>query len=251
MLQEMHFTPNRGLSTFVGVLVFSLTLSALFSVGLVPNYLDGTVAERTDTEVLPNAEGKLALADVPQLGDEPMLQPVSVLEREARKLRNENSSSVLALDPFNPSQIIIKDVAIDVPVLNPSETSVKALDDALLRGVVRYPLSTRLNEEGNMFIFGHSSHLPVVKNKMFKAFNGIAALNEGDRIILRGKNSEGREEEHIYIVKSIRKADAKDEFINLSNRSGKRLTLSTCDSFGAKTSRIVVEAEFFSSYSVQ
>ncbi len=245
---------NTVATTSVATLLFVLSLSALNSVGLVPDYVDGTGTFALDSgtstpiEALPDAEGRLALNDIPRLGDEVVLKPVvapAVVPGTAPEpvVVAPLAQPVHVAAPIEPERIVIHGLNIDLPVSNPQTTDVAALDHALLTSVVRYPLSAELNQDGNVFIFGHSSHLPVVKNQMFKAFNEIEKLNKGDTIKLIGKN-----ESHIYRVTSVKQVDAKDALIDLSPEKGKRLTLSTCDSFGGKSSRWVVEAEFVGAY---
>jgi len=234
---------NRA-TMLAGVLMFGLSLSALYSVGLVPDYVDGTGTFAKDdspkvTQALPDENDQLALADIPRLGDEPVLQPMSALEAAAAELRAEMGDTTSAVEPVLPTRIVINNVSIDLPVLNPESTSVEVLDEELHSGVVRYPLSAELNEDGNIFIFGHSSHLPVVHNQMYKAFNDIETLKVGDTIKLIGSG-----ETHLYHVTSVRQTTADEALIDLSKNGTRRLTLSTCDSFGGKSSRWVVEAEW-------
>lgn len=218
---------NRiGPATAVAVVVFFLTLSALNSIGFVPSYIDGINPHSfTPVEERLGAENNLALSDLPQLGNSRPYAPVS---HEA---------------PIKPERIVAHTIGLDLPVLNPEQTSISVLDEALLHGTVRYPLSAELNQEGNLFIFGHSSSLPIIKNQMFKAFNHISALREGDMIKLIGNGKS-----YMYRVREVRRADANEELIDLSRKAGRQLTLSTCDSFGGKSSRFVVTADFVSSY---
>jgi len=104
---------------------------------------------------------------------------------------------------------------------------------------VRYVDSARLGEKGNVLIFAHTSHLPVVKNQMYKAFNRVPELSPGDTITVQG---EGRS--YVYSVKSVRKANAEDAIIDLSPTLGKKLTLVTCDTLTSKSSRFILEADF-------
>ncbi len=240
---------NTVATTSVATLLFVLSLSALNSVGLVPDYVDGTGTFALDTgtttpvDALPDSEGRLALNDIPRLGDEVVLTPIVAATPSTPVVIAPLAQPVQVVAPIEPERIVIHGLSIDLPVSNPQTTDVAALDQALLTSVVRYPLSAELNQDGNVFIFGHSSHLPVVKNQMFKAFNEIEKLNKGDTIKLIGKG-----ESHIYRVTSVKQVDAKDALIDLSPEKGKRLTLSTCDSFGGKSSRWVVEAEFVGAY---
>jgi LPXTG-site transpeptidase (sortase) family protein len=208
----------------VATVMFFLTLSALASIGFVPAYIDGIYPVENDTliyeseqTVNDNADEQVALSSLPQLGEQEAL--------------------------IQPERVVIHSIGVDLPILNPTDTDVEILDEELLKGVVRYPTSGELNQDGNMFVFGHSSRVSVVKNQMYRAFNRIGELRGGDTIKIMGDG-----EAHIYRVNSVRSADASEALIDLSPTDGRKLTLSTCDSFTSKTSRIIVEASFIGSY---
>ncbi len=136
-----------------------------------------------------------------------------------------------------PLSIKIPKVNINSQIYNPENNDVKLLDNLLLKGVVRYPGSGLLGGEGNVFLFAHSTGIKIVNNQAFKAFNGLKNLKEGDSIsVFSDKN------EYIYKVISIKLVGADKELVEF-NTNGKKLTLSTCNTFGAKIERYVVEAE--------
>ena len=124
----------------------------------------------------------------------------------------------------------------EVTVLNPASRDIEDLDEALLEGVVRHPDSADFEHEGNIFILGHSSYLPNVLNHNFQAFNGIQELTWGDRIRLQSEDTE-----YVYRVERVFQAAAADVIVPFTPGEA-RLTLSTCDSFGSKDDRFVVEA---------
>lgn len=137
-----------------------------------------------------------------------------------------------------PQRIIIDSIGVDAVINNPVSQDIEVLDEALLSGVVRYPGSGNLEDHTNMFLFGHSSHLPVVNNELFRVFNDLSKLEAGDVIRVQSEGFEYR-----YQVSSIELVDATEAWVELSNRE-KKLTLSTCNSFGALTDRFVVEADY-------
>lgn len=143
-----------------------------------------------------------------------------------------------------PVTIEIKKIGLAVSIANPTTTDIGALDALLLKGAVRYPTSAKLGEKGNMVVFGHSSYLPVVRNQAFKAFNGIQKLAAEDVITVYSATTA-----YTYRVKSVTKESAENDSIPLSV-SGRMLTLATCDSFGEKSDRFVVVAEFVESHSI-
>lgn len=142
--------------------------------------------------------------------------------------------TVTAIEPVN---IIFDSLGKkEMKVLNPKTRDIASLDHALLSGVVRHPDSADFENAGNIFILGHSSYLPNVMNKNFQAFNGIQKLVWGDTIRLQSEDME-----YIYRVQKVYQAKTSD--VTVPETPGKAmLTLATCNSFGTKDDRFVVEA---------
>jgi LPXTG-site transpeptidase (sortase) family protein len=140
-----------------------------------------------------------------------------------------------------PKTLTIDALGRTVTVLNPASRSVASLDTALQSGVVRHPDSAELGQNGNIFILGHSSYLPVVHNKNYQAFNGIQNLKWGDTIHVDSATTE-----YVYRVEKVYKAKATALVIPIAG-AGKHLTLATCNSFGTTDDRYIVEAGLVSS----
>lgn len=143
-----------------------------------------------------------------------------------------------------PVRVTAKAIGLDETVANPESTEVAVLDEALLKGAVRYPTSAQLGVDGTVLLFGHSSYLPIVRNQNYKAFNGIQKLKEGDAVSVYSATAEYR-----YTVTGVRLANASEDVVELPS-NGKYLTLITCDSFGTKSDRFVVTAEFAGAYAL-
>lgn len=190
------------------MLMFGLTLSAADSVGFVPCQIDNTC-------------DSVALSSLPQLG----------VEGSAP----QNSQGVL------PVEIEIPSVGIDLPVQNPTTTDVDTLDALLNQGPARYVDSAELGVQGNVLIFAHSSHLPIVNDGMFKAFNQIPNVNPGASITLVGADGK----DYLYSVDSVVKATTDDgTTINLDPSQGEKLTLVTCDTLTGTSARFILTAHF-------
>ncbi len=210
--------------------IFAGSLALLNLGGYVPYYVDGTPPTVSDVYI-PGEEN----IDTPVA---PLTEPVP----------EDVSGEPVELPPeligYLPEKIIIPSLNKTITVASPQSRDVAVLDKALLKAVVRYPGSGLLGKEGNIFIFGHSTGYRTVNNQMFKAFNGIQNLEKGSVIELYGQGKI-----HVYQVTSVTRADANDALVDLRVSPGERkLTLSTCDSFGKKSSRFVVEAEFLSEF---
>ncbi len=159
---------------------------------------------------------------------------------------NATTSEVVASEPTAPAvsdeaalpvTMVIDRLDRELPILNPQSRSIADLDAALLEGVVRHPDSATFAEDGNIFVLGHSSYLPQVRNPFFQAFNGIQKLEWGDTIRLYSVDTE-----YVYEVERVYEAKASQLEVPIAF-TGKRLTIATCDSFGSKDDRFVVEAK--------
>ena len=200
------------------IVIFFLTLSAADSVGLVPDYLDGTAPSTNEI-----SDANLPLSDLPELGDTQLTA----------------DTDLVATKKILPTRIQIDAIGLDLGVQNPGTRDIAKLDSLLVKGPARYVDSAMLGNPGNMIIFAHSSHLPVVHNQMFKAFNRIPELKAGDTITLHGDDGIA----YLYSVTDIKKADAGDTTIDLSASLGTKLTLVTCDTLTGKSARYVLSAD--------
>lgn len=166
------------------------------------------------------------------------MRPIDVFE-EAVVIETVTDANTLTEEqPLEfPQSMYIKKLDRTIDVLNPVSRTVSDLDQALLSGTVRHPDSAQLGQNGNVFILGHSSHLPQVFNQNFKAFNGIEELEWGDLIEVTGEDFV-----YVYRVDSVYEAKANDATVIPINTEDRRLTLATCDSFGSIDDRFIVEA---------
>ncbi len=181
----------------VFLLVFFLFSVALFAIDFVPeapvtstpdvtlssSTVPAPVALAAETQVVAPTQGQVVPKTAPAL-------PTAAAGVEA------------------PRRVKIASVGIDTNVVNPASTDIKALDDALMKGAVRYPGSALLNENAGVFIFGHQSRLPVVKNKAFKAFANLQNVKQGEEVQVYSDSTV-----YTYRVVSITHASVNDALI--------------------------------------
>ncbi len=211
---------RRWTFLWVFFLVFSLSYGLLFAFDFLPEPKSAELTENSDTldsEVTPVVE---EITPLPDVSDEIRI--------------NEQGLQSGAL---MPESLTIPSLDRTVPVLNPVSRSVADLDNALLSGLVRHPDSAILNQNGNIFILGHSSYLPNVLNRNFQAFNGIQNLVWGDTLIIKAEGTE-----YIYQVTKVYEAKASNLVVPIAGDK-KKLTLATCNSFGSTDDRYIVEAD--------
>lgn len=157
----------------------------------------------------------------------------------------ESVAIVPPAQPEEPMRVAAKAVGVDTPVSNPSSSDVDILDAALLKGAVRYPASALLGQEGTVVLLGHSSSLPIVQNRAYKAFNDVQKLEVGEIISVYSGLIEYR-----YAVTGVRLANIDTDTVALQSE-GKHLALITCDLRDkSKKARFIVEADFVGAYAI-
>jgi len=174
--------------------------------------------------LLPDTSAPVAIVGTPRVSlSARMLSPVATIEL--------------------PTKIEIIKIGLSATIENPMTTNIEILDQGLLKGAVRYPTSAKLGETGNMVLFGHSSYLPIVGNQAYKTFNGIQKLITGDVVTVYSAGTA-----YTYAVRNVAKESAAGNAGIELAVTERVLTLATCNSFGAKTDRFVVTADFVESH---
>lgn len=218
--ESVYFNISRQKIAFFGVffLVSLITYAILFALDFYP--------EPKNTE---NKQDVVSTVEASVLENNP--------EEKKTDTKEVPQHTPLPAGEELPVRISISKSDTDVAVLNPESLDLNELDNALLDGVVRHPQSADFADTGNILIFGHSSYLPTVFNKNFQAFNGVQDLHWGDEVILTSKSGT----QYIYRVNRVYKVKASETIID--NERGKaKLTIVTCNSFGSKDDRFIVEA---------
>jgi LPXTG-site transpeptidase (sortase) family protein len=248
-----HILRNRKFDFFA---LFAVGFFALFTVlgvfDLLPSDIEREVASnpislgsalssQADAAVVPSTTSTTLTAS------EVKSTPAAIDAQPSSSSVQPSSQSSLQLvsgDEY-PSRIVVARVGINAPVLNPTSLSSAVLDDDLASGAVRYPLGADLSNNGNVFIFAHSSYLPIVHNLAYRTFDGLQNVVVGDEIRVEGDKGNA----YIYRVTAVSFLKDSDAEIDLTN-TGRYLTLTTCNVFGSKEDRIMVQAEFVRSFSM-
>jgi LPXTG-site transpeptidase (sortase) family protein len=172
--------------------------------------------------------------------DEKLPEVASIQQEGIATTTDEIAADDEVTETDYPVKIIIDKIGINTSVSNPASPDLAVLNSALLKGAVRYPGSGTLGK-GNMFIFGHSSGLKVVNNQAYKAFNNLKNLAVGDIIRIQSADKQ-----YNYKVTSVSLVDSNQAMVTFSDDRD-MLTLSTCNVFGQKQERYVVEATYVKS----
>lgn len=216
------------------VIIFIGTTGVLAAFGLLPaELLEETDGRDLSTEIVESAAKAFGGANSSGANDSLANGSDS---GASSSNSNKNNSQKLTQVGY-PVRLVIPSIQIDTKVQFPENTKVSTLDTELTKGPVYYPGSGTVNS-GNMFIFGHSTGYKVVINKAYKVFNELKNVQIGAPVYVE---SEGKM--FAYKVRSVDKVNKDDTMVKFDTTSH-LLTLSTCNSFGAKTDRYVVVAEF-------
>ena len=207
---------------------FLATIILLTIFGLVPSEFQ----ENTNQSNLLDAVKNAAIAPLEGNNNSLDSQVISANPSEIKNGAPKN----LAVE--YPVRIVMPSVGVDGVIKNPSSNNIDVLDNALTLGAVRYP-GSGVPGSGNMFIFGHSTGFKIVQNKAYKIFNTIKNAKIGDEVQIIGNKNV-----YIYKVASVKEVNKDDTLVNFNTEGPATLVLSTCDSFGAKTDRFVVQAVF-------
>ncbi len=171
----------------------------------------------------------------PMMVSEPANRDEEISDRDAYELPVAPQDDSAERTSTIPERVSIPELGIDVEIHVPKSIDVSTLDALLALGAVYYP-GSGVVERGNVFIFGHSTNWAIVKNQAYKTFNNLEDLEPGDRIYLSGEGWKAA-----YEVESVRVAPDSEVLVSFAG-AAPRLTLSTCNTFGLKEERVVVEA---------
>lgn len=160
------------------------------------------------------------------------------------KLINSTHNNIdmnIEIVPYE-NRIVIPKIWKNIPLVdvqNKTVENVKALEDIfmkeLVNGIVRYPGSARPWENGNSFIFWHSSNFPWLEWKYNDVFALMDNLSFGDEII-----AYYGQKKYIYKVKEKKIIKPGDTSVLKRNNNISEITLMTCWPVGTTLNRMVV-----------
>jgi LPXTG-site transpeptidase (sortase) family protein len=149
------------------------------------------------------------------------------------------SSSDREAGSANPNELTIESLNIRAPVVYAEEQDERVYQKALRSGVVHYPGTAMPGEDGNAYIFGHSSDYPWAKGAYKNIFASLPKIRIGEEVKI--SNQAGTV--YVYIVRESFSASASDTYLLSQDRSKKTLTLQTSYPVGTSLKRWIVIAD--------
>lgn len=132
--------------------------------------------------------------------------------------------------------LIIPKINVKAPIIWNSETDEQSMLKNLQKGVAHYKGTSLPDENGNVFITGHSSYYLWDKGKYKTVFALLPKLEKGDQITLSYKNQ-------VYIYQVFEKIEVrpKDTWV-LAQTPEPILSLMTCVPIGTNLRRLIIKA---------
>ena len=169
-------------------------------------------------------------------------------EYSIRKLVTLSNKKDIDLDieitPYE-NRIIIPKIGKNIPLVDIKNRKIegqKELNDIFMteleNWVIRYPGSSKPWEEGNVFIFWHSSNFPWINWEYNDVFALLDKVVYDDDIIVYYW-----QKKYIYRIKEKRVIRPGDVWVLTRNKNKKELTLMTCWPIGTTLKRLVVTWE--------
>lgn len=142
-------------------------------------------------------------------------------------------------------RIVIPKIGKNIPLVNVEHHDAsnsaewhKVFMRELENGIIKYPGSADPGQQGNSFIFGHSSNYPWAKGDYNDVFALLNELDKGDEIIVYFE-----QKKFVYVVKE-KKVVKPGHVSSLGGTDTmKQLTLMTCWPLGTAINRLLVITE--------
>lgn len=155
--------------------------------------------------------------------------------------QNKDLDMNIEIVPYE-NRIVIPKIGKNIPLVdvqNKTVQNVKELENIfmkeLVNGIVRYPGSARPGENGNSFIFWHSSNFPWLEWKYNDVFALMDNLTFGDEII-----AYYWQKKYTYKIKEKKIIKPGDTSVLKRNNDISEITLMTCWPVGTTLNRMVV-----------
>ncbi len=158
--------------------------------------------------------------------------------------RKDTAKLDIEITPYE-NRIVIPKIGKNIPLVEVTEPLVwdeKELNDIFMKdlenGVVRYPSSVKPGQDGNTFIFGHSSNFPWIKWDYNEVFALMDKLSYWDEVIIYYE-----QKKYVYVIREKQVIDPKNVGVIKKAALKPRLTLMTCWPIGTTLNRLIVAAE--------
>lgn len=166
-------------------------------------------------------------------------------------VNQSNNSEIdlwIEITPYE-NRIIIPTIGKNIPLIDIKQQKVEWIDELndifmkeLENGVIRYPGSAKPWEEGNSFIFGHSSNFPWMQWEYNDVFSLLDHVTYDDEVVVYYG-----QEKHTYKIRTKDVISPGDVSVLKDDGNDKsKLTLMTCWPIGTTLNRLVLTGDLIS-----
>jgi LPXTG-site transpeptidase (sortase) family protein len=154
----------------------------------------------------------------------------------------------IEITPYE-NRIIIPAIGKNIPLIDIKQQKVEGVNELndifmkeLENGVIRYPGSAKPGEQGNSFIFGHSSNFPWMEWEYNDIFSLLDHVSYDDEVIVYYG-----QEKHTYKIRTKNVISPGDVSVLQDDPDDKsKLTLMTCWPIGTTLNRLILTGDLIS-----
>lgn len=237
-------------STVIFMLLLSASNYSAY-IEIARSYLNPELLEQNKNALLSSVNGSQLLEETASGGveKETTNQKVSTVKNKTYhsmdKLLNggydESLNMQIDIVPYE-NRVVIPKIGKNIPLLdvkNKTVQNVKELEDVFMEelsnGIIRYPGSAKPGEEGNSFIFGHSSNFPWMKWEYNDVFALLDNIVFGDEIIVYYN-----QKKYVYKIREKNIIKPGDVSVLKRNKGKSEISLMTCWPVGTTLNRMIV-----------
>lgn len=163
------------------------------------------------------------------------------IKKYKKELDEKSIPLNIEITPYE-NRVVIPKLGKNIPLIDIKNQKVESeheLENIFMKelenGVVRYPGSAIPGENGNAFIFGHSSNFPWMKWDYNEIFSNLNFLESGDEVIIYYG-----QKKFVYTIKEKKVIKPGDVSVLKRSPEKKELSIMTCWPIWTTLNRLVV-----------
>lgn len=249
----LFFMGRYALTTALifGVLLVSTNYSAYYNIAM--SYINAEELENQSRGLISSVEA----ANIKEKIQDEFVQQKTFIEDDTNSVKTKNSVKHLLeiseengvgmeidIAPYQ-NRVIIPKIWKNIPLVDIKNRVLEDDNDLnnifmkeLENGVIRYPGSAKPGENGNSFIFGHSSNFPWIKGDYNDVFALLDNVEYDDEVIIYYN-----QKKYKYVIREKNVIVPGDTSVLKRNDNKAEITLMTCWPIGTTLNRLIVTWE--------
>lgn len=174
----------------------------------------------------------------------PKEEKFNSIETLASQAKRAEVDLWITITPYE-NRIIIPKIGKNIPLIDIKQETVEGIDELnnifmeeLENGVVRYPGSAKPGQDGNTFIFGHSSNFPWMEWDYNDVFSLLDKVTFDDEVIVYYE-----QKKYTYKIRTKEVIRPGDVSVLKRDKGKSEITLMTCWPIGTTLNRMILIGE--------